>query len=212
MRKASKAIEKTFNRAYRQTVDVGEKLFKGKLGYSPKILKAMKRYGDEEIDTITIWRAPVSSGIVQALNIVSLGEFNKRFKQQDYDKLYHLSLVITTHNGSKYQLEKNEIINIDTTPKPKKDTEAMTIQNVPSNLNIVELLENGRKYMKTDTKFFRYSASSANCQNFCIALIAGNGMMTEEIRKFVKQNTRELFEGLSNLRKIANTTTDMGRY
>ena len=209
--KSVKTVTKGFNQASRRIQDVGEKLFTGKLGYSPKVLSILKKYGNTPIISITIWRTPVNSGLVTALNVTSFGEFSKRFRKQDYDQLYHLGLCVVLSNNVSVMMEKNEIINLELRPKKKKETETKVIANIPEGLTMMNMLENARNIMG-DTKFFRYSASSANCQDFCIGLIKGSNLDTPDIMDFVKQDTRELFEGLTGLRKLSNTVTDMGRY
>ena len=57
-------------------------------------------------------------------------------------------------------------------------------------------------------KFFTYSAYDNNCQDFIIALLASNGILTPQYQLFVKQSTKELFSD-PNFRKFANSLTDI---
>ena len=93
----------------------------GRDDYPPKVRNILKKYGNEVIVSYKLKRVPVSSFLTNALNIVSLGEFNKRYKESDYDQLFHLFLEMTTASGKRISVEKNEVINMDISPptRPK---------------------------------------------------------------------------------------------
>jgi hypothetical protein len=56
------------------------------------------------------------------------------------------------------------------------------------------------------SRFFNYSASSSNCQDWVINLLQSNNI-TEGIQ-FVKQNTESIFKNNPLLRKFSNTVTN----
>ena len=61
--------------------------------------------------------------------------------------------------------------------------------------------------------FYRYSAYDNNCQTFISNILKANNLLTYELNNFIVQNTQQLFNNLSNLRKITNTLTDIaGRF
>jgi hypothetical protein len=58
---------------------------------------------------------------------------------------------------------------------------------------------------------FGYSAKDNNCQDFVMGILNGNKIGSDEDRKFVKQDTDQLFQGDNNmLRRISNTVTSIG--
>jgi hypothetical protein len=59
-------------------------------------------------------------------------------------------------------------------------------------------------------KFFKYSASGNNCQDFIVAIFKSNNIGDDEDIKFIKQDTEQLFKDLPALRKLSNTVTDLG--
>ena len=56
----------------------------GRNDYPPKVRNILKKYGNEVIVSYKLKRTPVSSLLRNALSMVSMGEFNKRYKESDY--------------------------------------------------------------------------------------------------------------------------------
>lgn len=180
----------------------------GRNDLPPKVREILSKIGNDLITQLIIDRTPVPSLLTGALNVFSLGKFNKRLSDTPYDKLFHLRLDITVKDNTKVKLEKNEVINMDYNPKQERGSEQLTITNIPSGLTINKMLE-GAKQIQGD-RFYKYSAYNNNCQDFIMACLKGSGINDENAFSFVKQNTESLFKGDSFLRKIANTTTDLG--
>ena len=191
-------------------VKIAKAVIMGRNDYPPKVRNILKKYGNEIIVSYKLKRTPVSSLITSALNIVSLGEFNKRFKNSDYDELFHLFLEMTTQSGKRIMVEKNEIINMDVSPptRPNEEVEDV-INNIPEGLTINLLMNNTRKRMG-ESNFFNYNSKSNNCQNFILSILHANNIGDESDVLFVKQDTEFLFENLPILQKIANATTSLG--
>jgi hypothetical protein len=181
---------------------------KGRIDFPPKMREMIKKYGDENIIKMFACRTPVSFLLTSALNAASFGEFNKRWNNMPYDKLFHLDLRIVLQNGTTILLEKNEVLNSQVNPKMSKNTECILINSIPQNLTIQKLLEGGKKIQQD--KFLKYSAYNNNCQDYIMALLKGSNAGTQENYDFIKQDTKELFKGLPGLRKLANTITDIG--
>lgn len=182
-------------------------MFKSRLDYPPKVRNIISKVGGDIIASIEIGRTPVPSLLTNALNIISFGEFQKKFGATPYDKLYHLFMVIRTTKGERVMFEKNEVINSALRYKIPPNTELKKIDGIPQNLSINDFLLKGLQRQGKE-KFFTYSASHNNCQDFIVNLLQANNIGGNVI-SFVKQNTKELFEGLPRLRKIANTVTDV---
>jgi hypothetical protein len=181
-------------------------LFEKRLDYPPKVRKILERVGGDIIASIEIGRTPVPSLLTNALNIISFGEFQKKFGATPYDKLYHLFMVIRTTKGERVMVEKNEIINSALRYKIPPNTELKKADGIRQNVSINDFLLKGLQKQGKE-KFFTYSASHNNCQDFIVNLLQSN-YIGGSIISFVKQNTKELFENLPRLRKIANTVTD----
>ncbi len=61
-----------------------------------------------------------------------------------------------------------------------------------------------------EKKFFGYSARDNNCQDFQIAFLNANDLLTPELQKWVKQDSKSLFGDGSFLRKLSNSVTETG--
>lgn len=188
----------------------GKAVIYGRKDYPPKVRNILKKNGDEVIKGFKIKRTPVSKLLTGALSAVSLGEFGKRFGRSEYDDLFHLFLEMNTASGKRISVEKNEVINMDTTP-PKRDKEEVKeiTSNIPEGLTIDEMMDKAEQYMGKN-KFFGYSARDNNCQDFIIAILRANNIGDNSDIQFVKQNTKQLFKNLPFLRKVSNTITDIG--
>lgn len=181
-------------------------LFEKRLDYPPKVRKILEKVGGDIIASIEIGRTPVPSLLTNALNIISFGEFQKKFGAMPYDKLFHLFMIIRTTKGERVMLEKNEVINSALRYRIPPNTELKKADGIHQNVSINDFLLKGLQRQGKE-KFFTYSASHNNCQDFIVNLLQANNI-GGDIISFVKQNTKELFEGLPRLRKIANTVTD----
>ena len=183
----------------------GKSIVSGRKNYSPKVKKILGQFGDVPITRIFIKRTPLSKLMKGALNIASLGEFNKKFKNIPYDELYHLRLDIETDKG-RVTLEKNEVINMDVRPKTEKNTQSMLVEDLPSGLTINEMLEKTKRAM--GGKYFFYQAKSNNCQFFVMSILRANDLDTKQNEEFVIQDATSLFS--DSFRKTSNTVTDIG--
>jgi hypothetical protein len=174
--------------------------------YPPKVRKILEKIGGDIIGSIEVGRTPVPSMLTSMLNLVSLGEFNKRFGNAPYDTLFHLFMIIRTTKGERLMIEKNGVINAVLRYKIPPKTELKEVTGIPQNLSINDFLLKGLQRAGKD-KFFRYSARDANCQDFIANLLQANNIGGNVI-PFIKQDTKQLFQGLNKLRQVANTVTD----
>lgn len=182
-------------------------MFKSRLDYPPKVRNILSKVGNDTIQSVEVGRTPVPSLLTNALNILSFGEFQKKFGATPYDKLYHLFMVIRTTKGERVMFEKNEVINSALKYKIPPNTELKKVDGIHQHITINDFLLRGLQRQGKE-KFFTYSASHNNCQDFIVNLLQANHMGGDVIG-FVKQDTKVLFEGLPRLRKIANTVTDV---
>jgi hypothetical protein len=169
-------------------------LINGRNEYSPSSKAALDRAGNEMIQSITIGRTPVPSAITSILKTVS---------STPYDTLFHLFITITTTQGTKVKIEKNAQINIQLNPPNLPDTEILSVP-APS-ITVNGLLQKTQSLM--GNKYFNYSGYSNNCQHYILAIFNANGISTG--LSFIKQNTDSIFREHPNLRKFANTVTDI---
>lgn len=196
------------------------RLIYGNSDYSTKAQGLIAKFGDQPIQKITLIRNPVSTAIIELLNIASFGDFKKKLKETEYDKLFHLAVVFDTPKGQ-LLLEKNEVINLSETIPNKEGREdrnvpikeGATPPSQPSKqLTVKELLDNTERRMGKDL-YYKYSAYDNNCQNFILNVLKANDLGDSADYEFVKQDTEELFKSNPYLRKLADSVTDIaGRF
>jgi hypothetical protein len=176
----------------------------GAQDFAPYVRKIIADYGDKKIVRIVAHRKPVDAPILSALNVVSIGQFAK---QNNYDDLFHLSLVLFFEDGTPISIEKIENINMQINPSTHAKAETQEIGNFhPVTLN--ELIDGAKK--KLGDQFFKYNGASNNCQHFIMALLQGSGLGTAEDYKFIKQDTEQIFKGLDKTLSLSNALTALG--
>lgn len=168
----------------------------------------MNNHGQEIITSITLRRNPVSHLITGAMNVVSLGSFQKKLDQQPYDKLFHLAMLVQTSN-TRFLLEKIERVNVN---KSIGNPEGLEKLDVPLNgkeINVFDLINNTLKQMGK-TQFLDYDPVKNNCQVFIMNVLDANGLLNNENKLWTKQDTEVLFKGNKVLAKISKKLTDIG--
>ena len=176
----------------------------GAQDFAPYVRKIIADYGDKKIVRMMAHRKPVDNPLTGALNVVSLGQFNK---QNPYDELFHLSLVLFFEDGTPISIEKIENINMVINPPTHSKAETQEIGNFhPVTLN--ELIDGAKKILGDN--FYKYNSSTNNCQDFIMALLKGSGLGTNENYQFIKQDTVSIFKGLDKTLAIATAVTDLG--
>jgi hypothetical protein len=196
---------KTVKKGYEDVKDFASVVIKGRTDYQPKGRAILKKYGGEVVKSIEIGRDPVLPALKGVLNAISGGEFGKRVEKADYDELFHLFAVITLGSGKKIMTEKNEVIIIsESIPARSEKAEYKTISTIPE-ITLDSLFSNNKSRM--GAKYFTYSAKDNNCQDYLLSLLKSSNIGTDEDYKFIKQDTKQLFQGLPYLRKFANSIT-----
>jgi hypothetical protein len=187
----------TIKNTYNKTKDF---LTSGSQRFTVKVTKVLKKVRNETINSIVVCRCPIPSMIQTALQIAS-------FNSVPYNKLFHLFIIINGH----VLLEKNSVINMQINPRLNGDMEHLTAPD-PQNTTINEFVRRCLNVMG-ETKFFSYSGYDNNCQSFVLNLLNSNGILTNELDTFIKQNTESIFANNPTLRKLTNNITDLdGRF
>ena len=199
-----KTTNQTVNQVERTGNQVINKLentfdFNKRFDMPPNYLEYLQRYGNNVIVGATIYRHKVNSIITGALNVLSGNSF---------DRLYHLRCYFNLDNGEEIYIEKNERINCGKGDK-QSGHHALPVNraDIPQGLTFGVMMQRTQELM--GEKFLTYSASSNNCQYFIRAIFQANGMLRPNYESFIKQSTETIFKNLPELRKFANTVTDV---
>jgi hypothetical protein len=175
--------------------------------YSTKAKKVLHEYGNQHIQSITIYRTPIQKMIDYSLNLFSLGKWKQLKQKYGYDTFFHLALVINV-GVKNIIIEKNEIINISTEYKTTSQTETMNV-NLPVGvtLTINELLEKTKEAMG-NREYFSYDAFNNNCQSYIRKILQENGLYNININKFLYQDMTQFKKDIpSFLHTVANALT-----
>jgi len=205
MKSGKRKIDNTIDRVS----SVAKEVIYGATDLPRLVQEILKKYGNDEIASLTIMRTPVPKLITGALSFFSSGKFGEKMKENNFDTLFHLFLEATMVNGSRIQVEKNERINMIVDPPSRPKTETEPVMPIPSGLNLNTMMANTERFMGK-SNFLGYSAERNNCQDFLSAILQANKLGDANDIAFIKQDTKSLFENLPYLRKFANTLTDIG--
>jgi len=190
----------------KKVVEIADKVIKGRNDYPPSAAAILKKFENQEVKSIELHRKVLSVVYTGLLNVLTLGEFNKRLKEQPKDKLFHISMWVKLANGKTILVEKNEVINMKVNPKKEKEEEVQQAGAVPAGLTFGEMLDKAQKQM--GSKYFTYSARDNNCGNYIEAVLKANGMNTEATHSFIGQDAKAILKGYPKIAKAMNALTD----
>jgi hypothetical protein len=191
--------------------DVSKGIRKDK--YPPSARRTITKYKDWIIDELTIRRDPIQSFINTAFNLLTLGKWDEVKKKYNYDKLFHLGLVLNLRNPNTGEVvpiiaEKNEVINISPAKKMDKDTQTFKLPKPQLEITLGTLLANAEQNMPN---YFLYDAFVNNCQDYILGLLKFSDLLTEPARVFIKQPVDKLLVDLpSYIKPVAKRITDLG--
>lgn len=180
--------------------------FKGiRKGPSPKVRDFLKEKGNLTIVKMYVCRTPIYSAIEYVMNLITLGEFQRNKAKLNYDKLFHLFIVVLLQNGEHYRIEKNEVVVIEKIKyNDINNAECIDIP-IKKSITTKQLLSNAENYQGSD--FWLYDARDNNCQVFVLSCLVGSGLGTSQDYKFIKQDASQLLSGTSH--KISRIITDL---
>jgi len=197
-------ISDAYNYTKDRVVKTIDTLKNGRTGLPPSMQKVLDSYGNKNVVGMTIGRNPLSSVLTGALDAMSFGQFSKN---NPYDKLFHLQLVIKLDDGHSLTFEKTQSPSLWVGSSTNPDMQWCSV-NVSHKISLNDLVMNTYNFM-SNNKFNGYSSKENNCQTFVMACLDANHLNNAQYTSFTQQNTYQLFEGLDGLRKVANTVTDL---
>jgi len=203
-------IKDKFKKTGKMIIQTPQSFINNPSRLNEKIRTILNQYGDISIKNIMVCRTPVQKLVQYALGVVSLGQFQERIKNADYDDIFHLYMVITLENNNKYVLEKNAIIELDEVSSTfkRENSECINILVNRDNITLKDLLTKTESFM--GDRFYTYSAKNNNCQEFIVSILKSNQLGTQKDYNFIKQDTKQLFKDDSYLRKLSNSVTGLG--
>jgi hypothetical protein len=187
---------------------IKEKIFFPSREFSNAFKSIMSKYGNLKIMSAKIRRAPIGTAINSLLNILSFGKFEQYRKEKNFDKYFHLGIVLELQGGKKLLLEKNAKPEFSENFKDTSDTVYMgpvTISGQPTlNEFIQKTVDKVGKYT-----FSNYDPFKNNCQAFILMLLEANNSLTPSLKNFIYQDVQTLLERIPSFTdKIARFATD----
>ena len=181
--------------------------------YSSATTNFLNQSGNFPIVNITIYRKPLTSFVGTALNVASLGAWQRAVKKNGMDKVFHLYMIATVQTNTQQLsvlIEKNEIINIKVaTANDMQQTEGtyMKVEQIPQGLTVNVMLQRTKDKMGND-RYWTYNFQTNNCQTFIKYLLDSSGLLTPQLLNFVQQPIENIANSLSApVKSIANFTT-----
>lgn len=177
--------------------------------FNTTALRTISKYGHEDIQQITIFRRPLSKFLTFIMNALTWNSFNNEIKNQAYDSLMHLGLIIRVNNTD-IRFDKTQSVNLFPENIQKDKTE---FYNVPINkqLTLLELINHTINYMGR-RRFFEYNGHTNNCQTFALAVLDSNGLGSQTITNYIHQNVDWLFHKNPTFKKLLKFSTDTAQF
>ena len=106
-------------------------------------------------------------------------------------------------------LEKIERVNVTSSIGNPEGLEKLDVPLNGKEIYVFDLIDNTKKKMGK-TQFLDYDPVSNNCQVFIMNVLDSNGLLNNENKLWVKQDTEVLFKGNKVLAKVSKKLTDIG--
>jgi hypothetical protein len=184
-------VKNTVNSIISIPTTTANKLIPEKTQYTRQAELMLQRYGNFQIENMTIEKEPVNNKVMMLADSLSAFELKAIMQKAGIDKFYHISMVvqILTAKGIniKLRIEKNENITIEPYTK-RPNTQSIPIDLKEQKITIRDLLEKTRIAIGND-HFFKYRWDSWNCADFIIQLLQANGLLVPADYNFIWQNS-----------------------
>ncbi len=183
--------------------------------YPNSASKTMELLGNLVVVSAEIVRTPINPMIEKLANYLSLGKIEEAKKELNYDKLFHLQLVLNVkdkkNNIKKVSIQKTERVQVDDRILyVNSDSEYLPINIGNRKFTPNMMLEKTRMRIG-DYDFFGYHAFENNCQNFVLELLKTEDLVTKEISNFVYQDIESIAKKIPEIsKKILKVVTDLG--
>ena len=184
--------------------DLKDKFIKKVLLDRPKVIDDLiKREGKFIVEKVEVCRKPIRSIFEKLLNVFTFGQLKEKMKEKDYDRLFHLYVILHLSNGTEYHIEKNERMAVKTPKLKSEETQCLTDDIKSRNINLETFITAPEKVNMDN--LYRYSALNFNCQNYVKRLLNANGIT--KFDNFILQKVEDLAP--SYLKILMNTITDI---
>jgi hypothetical protein len=208
-----KPVTKTIKNVITKPITTVKSFLAPRQGFNNTSTKNLNLYGSLIVQNMKIARTPILSILDKTINLISLGKWDTLKKEAGdrYDKLFHLALIADLGNKS-LVIEKNEVINIDTSYKVDKNTEFLAVNLGDKKFTIREMLAKTQERMGNQL-FWNYQPFTNNCQFFVRECLISEDLYTKEAENFLFQDLTEIAKKMPSIsKKIMSLTTTAGGF
>jgi len=168
--------------------------------YTPSSRKVLAGYGDIGFTEVRVCRKPLNDILQGAIKLAARGKLS-------YDKLYHLSIQFKLHNGQWLRLDKRETAQAVMGGGVDSDTECRSVSIGAKSPRTVNGVIDATVSRVGKERYFKYRATSWNCQRFVMDVIESAGFgIDADTRAFILQDMGDLFN--PSVEAVANLSTD----
>jgi hypothetical protein len=179
-------------------------------GATKRFQDFLNTQGSQVIQRLDVVRKPVLRGVQFALNLVSLGAFERIKKQLHYDQLFHNMLLVTLADGSVHTLQKNHVVEQSPSSASEKALQRGIIP-VPPNTTLRDLIERAASAGDSQ-RFWQYDPATDNCQRFTQQVAAATGYKSVDpyaVELLTPQDGGALIGSLGRLQDLPKKVTDL---
>jgi hypothetical protein len=165
----------------------------------------LKKYGSYRIGKMTVCREPINNFLGVALNLITLGAWEKAVAKYGYDKLFHLYLILDlippVFQGKTVTalFEKNETPRLNLMTNPIANNAECRPVGQAYEGTLSDFIKTTQAQMGDD--FFRYNAFKNNCQTQILNALGANNVLSLPMQNFIKQDTESIAEELPDYSK-----------
>ena len=159
--------------------------------YTKSTKENIEKYADCVIVDAYIVRETFSDWFYACINYLTWGKLKYIIDTYQYNKPYHISLLLHLDNNKCILVEKTHNINVTETIHFNEYTELKRIKvNKNMGIKIKKLLEDSRKRLGNDM-FYNWQLTN-NCQEFAKELLITMNKYTKSNATFMLSNNRKL--------------------
>lgn len=166
-------------------------------GAPPNVREWIKKKDGIKITNVSVIRNPLTSKFKTILNWITLGDFNKKIKKENYDDIFHLFMILRFQDGSHLRVDKNHVVEISTRIEGVQEKGGAQMNAGSPNCSLEEFFRKGEYVAGGPKPMWVYSPVSPrwNCQAFVSWCLSGSRLLTPALDKFINQNAESLVSG-----------------
>ena len=157
----------------------------------------LQDFGDQKIVAASIERKPIAPLNKKILNALSRGKLQKQQDKLQYDSFFHSWINLELEDGTKVSTDKVQYLTMKANPHVHplgQGTDSRKV-DITKDVTLRQMVVGGIDKAGSVQKLATYKPVESNCQKYIIDMIGGSGLMTDENKKWVKQDVGDALSG-----------------